>query len=103
MFRLFKAHKDEKAVYIAPIEAICREKYNLWAPLISQYLNKTVVMLTGQSNADSKLIEKYDVIISVPEHWDILSRRWKQRKGIHKVNNKKKKKIMFWIIFSIKL
>ena len=26
------------------------------------------------------LMEKYDVIISKPEYWDILSRRWKQRK-----------------------
>lgn len=34
-------------------------------------------ILTGQSNADLKLIDKYDIIISKPENWDILSRRWK--------------------------
>jgi len=37
--------------------------------------------LTGQTNTDNQILEKYDVIISNPENFDILSRRWKAKKA----------------------
>ncbi len=27
-----------------------------------------------------------NIIISTPEKWDVLSRRWKQRKNVHNIN-----------------
>ncbi|CAD6222866.1 unnamed protein product [Miscanthus lutarioriparius] len=38
-----------------------------------------VVELTGETAADLKLLDKGEIIISTPEKWDALSRRWKQR------------------------
>ena len=38
-------------------------------------------MLSGNKTADIAILDKYDVIISVPEYWDIISRRWKTRKA----------------------
>jgi len=29
-----------------------------------------------------KLLEKGEIIVSTPEHWDVISRRWKQRKNV---------------------
>ena len=49
-------------------------------------LGKNVVMLTGETSADLKLLAKGNVIISTPDKWDVLSRRWKQRKNVQNVN-----------------
>lgn len=32
-----------------------------------------------------KLLEKGEIIVSTPEHWDVISRRWKQRKNVTNV------------------
>jgi pre-mRNA-splicing helicase BRR2 len=42
-------------------------------------------MLTGQTNQDVKLIEQADLVITKPEFWDQVSRRWKQRKFFKKI------------------
>lgn len=43
-------------------------------------------MLTGETGTDLKLLAKGNIIISTPEKWDVLSRRWKQRKNVQNVN-----------------
>ena len=45
-------------------------------------MGKTVVELTGEAAADLKLLEKGTVIVATAQHWDALSRRWKQRKNV---------------------
>lgn len=42
-------------------------------------------MLTGETAIDLKLLAKAQLIVSTPEHWDILSRRWKQRKNVQSI------------------
>ena len=49
-------------------------------------LGLNVVQLTGETAADVKLLEKGNIIIATPEHWDMLSRRWKQRKNVQAVS-----------------
>lgn len=52
------------------------------------YLTQLVLawqMLTGETSADLKLLDKSNVILSTPEAWDMLSRRWKQRKNVQNV------------------
>ncbi len=44
-----------------------------------------VVQLTGETAADVKLLDKGNIIVATPEHWDMLSRRWKQRKNVQAV------------------
>lgn len=41
-----------------------------------------MVELTGEAAADLKLLEKGTVIVATAQHWDALSRRWKQRKNV---------------------
>ena len=48
-------------------------------------LGKKVVLLTGETSTDLKLLAKGNVVISTPEKWDVLSRRWKQRKNVQNV------------------
>lgn len=44
------------------------------------------MLLTGETSTDLKLLGKGNIIISTPEKWDILSRRWKQRKNVQNIN-----------------
>lgn len=75
-----------RAVYIAPLEALAKERYRDWEIKFGQGLGMRVVELTGETAMDLKLLEKGQIIISTPEKWDALSRRWKQRKYVQQVS-----------------
>ncbi|KAK6123255.1 hypothetical protein DH2020_043012 [Rehmannia glutinosa] len=75
-----------RAVYIAPIEALSKERYHDWKKKFGEGLGMRVVELTGETATDLKLLEKGQIIISTPEKWDALSRRWKQRKHVQQVS-----------------
>ena len=49
-------------------------------------LGKNVVNLTGETGTDLKLLAKGHIVISTPEKWDILSRRWKQRANVRNID-----------------
>ncbi len=74
-----------RCVYIAPVEALAKERYRDWESKFGQRLGVRVVELTGETATDIKLLEKGQIIISTPERWDVLSRRWKQRKHVQQV------------------
>lgn len=57
-----------------------------WHQKFQDILSKKVVLLTGETSTDLKLLGKGDIIVSTPDKWDILSRRWKQRKNVQNVS-----------------
>lgn len=73
-------------VYIAPLAAIAEERYKDWAVKFGKQLGKKVAMLTGETASDLKHLQASAIVISTPENWDVLSRRWKQRKAVQNVN-----------------
>uniref|UniRef100_A0A2P2L2Z5 RNA helicase n=1 Tax=Rhizophora mucronata TaxID=61149 RepID=A0A2P2L2Z5_RHIMU len=75
-----------RVVYIAPLEAIAKERYHDWERKFGRGLGMRVVELTGETATDLKLLEKGQIIISTPEKWDALSRRWKQRRYVQQVS-----------------
>ncbi|KAK0596935.1 hypothetical protein LWI29_020333 [Acer saccharum] len=75
-----------RVVYIAPIEALAKERYCDWDLKFNKGLGLQVVELTGETAMDLKLLEKAQIIISTPEKWDALSRRWKQRKYVQQIS-----------------
>ncbi|XP_030492966.2 DExH-box ATP-dependent RNA helicase DExH12 [Cannabis sativa] len=87
-FAILRNHQKGhmRAVYIAPIEALAKERYRDWKNKFEERLELSVVQLTGETATDLKLIEKGNIIISTPEKWDALSRRWKQRKYVQQVS-----------------
>ncbi|KAD2067453.1 hypothetical protein E3N88_41917 [Mikania micrantha] len=94
-FALLRNHQKEsnkgsnnvlRAVYIAPVEALAKEQYNEWKKKFGDGLGLKVYELTGETTTDLKLLEKGQVIISTPDKWDALSRRWKQRKHVQQVS-----------------
>ncbi|KAJ3669612.1 hypothetical protein LUZ60_011562 [Juncus effusus] len=91
-FALLRTYQNSKEtgqmriVYIAPIEALAKERCRDWKEKFESRLGIRVVELTGETTTDLKLLEKGNVIISTPEKWDALSRRWKQRKLVQQVS-----------------
>jgi pre-mRNA-splicing helicase BRR2 len=73
-----------RVVYIAPLEALAKERYRDWGRKFGEFAR--VVELTGETSSDLKLLDKGEIVISTPEKWDALSRRWKQRKSIQQVS-----------------
>ncbi|CAO2171153.1 unnamed protein product [Urochloa humidicola] len=82
--RAVSGESNMRVVYIAPIEALARERYKDWEQKFGEFAK--VVELTGDTAADLKLLDKGEIIISTPERWDALSRRWKQRRHIQQVS-----------------
>ena len=60
--------------------------YSDWYVLFGQRLGKKVVQLTGETSTDLRLLKEGSIVMATPEHWDILSRRWKQRKNVQNVH-----------------
>ncbi|KAG2647950.1 hypothetical protein PVAP13_1NG004400 [Panicum virgatum] len=82
--RAVSGESNMRVVYIAPIEALAKERYRDWERKFGEFAK--VVELTGETAADLKLLDKGEIIMSTPEKWDVLSRRWKQRKHIQQVS-----------------
>ncbi|KAJ3296866.1 DEIH-box ATPase [Rhizoclosmatium sp. JEL0117] len=86
LLRLWALHSKARCVYIAPFDDVVEMKLADWKAKFNGLMGgKNIVALTGDTAADLKLLEKGDVIFSTPSNWDMLSRRWKQRKNVQTV------------------
>ncbi|KAG5470956.1 hypothetical protein CUR178_02262 [Leishmania enriettii] len=98
-----------KAVYICPIKALANEKYEDWR---AQFPTLTVVIETGDQQQQGDHLEhscatatatgdgrarddienmacvsKADILVTTPERWDSITRRWKEREVMGIVNS----------------
>lgn len=53
---------------------------------LSNALQVSVVLLTGDATTDLSLLVAGSVVVATAVHWDIISRRWKQRKAVQNVS-----------------
>ncbi|KAL8428509.1 hypothetical protein ACSSS7_007174 [Eimeria intestinalis] len=74
-----------KAVYLAPYAPVVQETMRQWSSKLGKGLGLKVTELTGDLHADLKLLEQSHIILSTPDKWDFLSRRWKTRKVLQSV------------------
>jgi len=86
ILRMLAQNADARCVFVTPKESMAEQIYHEWQNKFSLQLGKKVVMLTGETATDLKLLSKGNIIISSPEKWDVLSRRWKQRKNVQNVS-----------------
>lgn len=40
---------------------------------------------TGDATSDVRLLDAHHVVLATPQQWDMISRRWKQRKAVQAV------------------
>eukprot|EP00920_Eleutheroschizon_duboscqi_P019116 GHVT01045296.1.p1 GENE.GHVT01045296.1~~GHVT01045296.1.p1 ORF type:complete len:931 (+),score=217.33 GHVT01045296.1:277-3069(+) len=79
-----------RTVYIAPHERTVAKRLKEWKKRFGVAtadggLGLEVNRLTGDLQLDVKLLDKSDIVVATPEHWDLLSRRWKTRKAVQTV------------------
>lgn len=86
IFRIFNVHPGTKAVYIAPLKALVRERMEDWKIRFQEKLGRSVVELTGDVTPDMRAIAKADVIVTTPEKWDGISRSWQTRNYVQAVS-----------------
>ncbi|CAG9864245.1 unnamed protein product [Phyllotreta striolata] len=86
ILRLFDRNPDGRCVYLVPKDALAELIFADWHNKFGQTLGKKVVLLTGETGTDLKLLAKGQVVITTAEKWDVLSRRWKQRKNVQNIN-----------------
>ncbi|KAI5966207.1 HFM1 [Candida pseudojiufengensis] len=74
--------EDFKALYLAPTKALCSERKDDWTKKFSP-LGITVGVLTGDSSfKEAENVRTSKVIISTPEKWDMITRKWKDYKKL---------------------
>lgn len=86
MLRLFNNNPEGKCVYLAVKQDICDIMEVYLTARFQKMLGFHVVKLRGDTTSDLKLLEVGSIIIATAEQWDVLSRRWKQRKAIQNVS-----------------
>lgn len=85
VLRLLTQYSGGRCVYMVSKEALAELIYADWMIKFNNQLGKKVVLLTGETGSDLKLLAKGQIIITTAEKWDILSRRWKQRKNVQNI------------------
>jgi pre-mRNA-splicing helicase BRR2 len=66
-----------KAVIMEPNQDVL----NLQFELVQKAFPNKVCSLSGQATKDTAKLSSFDIIMTTPEAWDAISRRWKTRKG----------------------
>lgn len=86
IFRALSENPAARVVYIAPMVALAKERYEDWLPRFRQRLGLAVTRLTGDLNADLKLLAEGQIVVATAEQWDVMSRRWTTRKNVQNVS-----------------
>ncbi|KAM3604074.1 uncharacterized protein V6R79_006054 [Siganus canaliculatus] len=69
--------RDVKAVYMAPIKALCSQCFENWKRKFGS-LGLNCKELTGDTEIDDFFeIQDSHIILTTPEKWDSMTRRWK--------------------------
>ena len=81
IFKLLNDRGDQKlkAVYVAPLKALARERLKDWRKKFGEKLGLSVLELTGDATPDARALRDADVLITTPEKWDGVTRQWRRR------------------------
>lgn len=86
LLRLWSQENAPRAVCIEPFQDVVDARVVEWTAKFGDLKGgKEIVALTGETSTDIRLLEKGDLIICTPGQWDLLSRRWKQRKNVQTI------------------
>ncbi|KAM0747473.1 Sec63-domain-containing protein [Meredithblackwellia eburnea MCA 4105] len=86
LLRLWSQPKAARAVCIEPFQDVVDLRVAEWKAKFGDVQGgKEIVALTGETSADIRLLDKADLVVCTPGQWDLLSRRWKQRKNVQTI------------------
>ncbi|KDQ16775.1 hypothetical protein BOTBODRAFT_106485 [Botryobasidium botryosum FD-172 SS1] len=87
LLRLWSKPNAPRAVCIEPYQDMVDQRVAEWRAKFGNLQGgKDIVALTGETSADLRILEKgAHVVVCTPSQWDVLSRRWKQRKHVQNI------------------
>ncbi|PCH44659.1 Sec63-domain-containing protein [Wolfiporia cocos MD-104 SS10] len=86
LLRLWSKRDHQRAVCIEPYQEMVDLRVSEWRNKFGGLQGgKEIVSLTGETSADLRLLERGDLIVCTPTQWDVLSRRWRQRKNVQTI------------------
>ncbi|KAF8328166.1 Sec63-domain-containing protein [Cantharellus anzutake] len=87
LLRLWCKPEFRRAICIEPYQEMVNQRVKDWqAKFGSLQGGKVIVALTGETSSDLRVLEKQvHVVVCTPSQWDLLSRRWKQRKNVQNI------------------
>ena len=77
ILRMKNVDPTKKAVYIAPLKSLARERLKEWKKNLGGKLQWTVLELSGDTSHDAGSMARADVLVCTPEKWDLITRGWK--------------------------
>ena len=87
ILRMLVTNPEGKCVYVAPKEEIASPIYDNWRARFGPILGKgKIVQLSGETTPDLKMLAEGKIVVATAKQWDMLSRRWRQRKAVQAVS-----------------
>lgn len=87
ILRLLTRSSDAKCVYVAPTDEIVDPIYQDWKSRFGPIIGATeITKLNGEIVPDIKAMTSSRIILCTIKIWDMITRRWRQRKVIHSVS-----------------
>lgn len=75
--KLFRDNSEGRAIYLAPIKALCQQVSASWNRRFGR-IGLRCFELTGDTDPnDVPDINSYNIVLTTPEKWDSVTRRWK--------------------------
>jgi pre-mRNA-splicing helicase BRR2 len=85
LLRMLTSDPNGKCVYTVAKSELVLAVYQNWSSRFGNQLGVKVGCLTGDTASDLKTLKESQVVVSSINHWDALSRRWRQRKAVQAV------------------
>ena len=86
ILRMLVSNPTGKCVFVAPNEQIALPIFENWKARFGAILGSAmVVKLVGETAPDLRLLTGGKIIVATVKQWDMLSRRWRQRKAVQSV------------------
>ncbi|XP_066257533.1 probable ATP-dependent DNA helicase HFM1 [Euwallacea similis] len=68
---------NNRIIYISPIKALCKERFTDWYKKFVEFGINCISTTSDSDEVDIKNVLHYNLIISTPEKWDVMTRRWR--------------------------
>lgn len=86
LLRLFNTNPTAKCVYVAAKQEIVDAMHDCWEPRFGEGFGLTVSKLTGDTTQDLKILDIANIAMVTAAQWDVVSRRWRQRKNVQNIS-----------------
>jgi len=87
ILRMLSTNPEGICVYVAPNSEIADPTFKSWRNMFGALLpSGSVDKLSGDTTSDLKVLGSARVVIATVSQWDMLSRRWRNRKAVQRVS-----------------